>query len=118
MWGESGSFSYFNFLASPISRKELLNGVAPPPSEPCRRISRTRLSSRWLSLITSKRIDRPVHELLLSYTAPDPQRKHCASVGDLNHDHVPFGRCVSGGCFSASSESSRPARRTSSCSCA
>src|SRR5271166_4985038 len=41
----------------------------PLPPEPCRRISRTRLSSQWLCLVTSKRIDRPVHGPLLSYTA-------------------------------------------------
>src|SRR5208337_124144 len=91
---------------------------APPPSEPCRRISRTRLSSQWFGLITSKRIDRPVHGPLLSYTALELQRRHSASVDDLNRDHVLCDRCVFGGCFAASSESSRPARKTSSCSCA
>src|SRR5271157_4439301 len=91
---------------------------APPPSEPCRRISRTRLSSQWFGLITSKRIDRPVHGPLLSYTALELQRRHSASDDDLNRDHVLCDRCVFGGCFAASSESSRPARKTSSCSCA
>src|SRR5208337_5678811 len=67
---------------------------APPPSEPCRRISRTRLSSQWFGLITSKRIDRPVHGPLLSYTALELQRRHSASDDDLNRDHVLCDRCV------------------------
>src|SRR5271157_245704 len=71
-----------------------------------------------LACFTSKRIDRPVHGPLLSYTARDLQRRHSASDDDLNRDHVLCDRYVSGGCFAASSESSRPARKTSSCSCA
>ena len=38
----------------------------PPPSEPCVRFSRTRLSSRWF---TAERIDRPPHGLWSRCTA-------------------------------------------------
>ena len=45
----------------------------PPPSEPCRRFSRTRLSGQWF---TSSRTDEPTSRLGPSCKAPSRQRTH------------------------------------------
>ena len=49
---------------------------APPPSEPCVRFSRTRLSGRWF---TSERIDRPARGPRIRRTTRVRQRRHWAS---------------------------------------
>jgi len=67
-------------------RKSRLNS-APPPSEPCVRISRTRLSGRWF---TSERIDRPQCGLWLTRTTHTQQRRRLASVDDRHLVLSPF----------------------------
>ncbi len=57
---------------------------ATPPSEPYVRISRIRLSSRW---VTAERIDRPTHGLRQGSTTHGRQRKHWS--GADGHYPVP-----------------------------
>ena len=67
----------------------------PPPSEPCVRISRTRLSSWWF---TALRIDAPRHRLLSGRTALAQKERHWSS--DYGPGRVPFPsvRIVYAGC--------------------
>src|SRR5215208_6381947 len=77
----------------------------PPPSEPYERVSRIRLSGRW---VTAERIDGTWRGPLSGRTVHAPQRRHWASVDDRNRVHALYLRTVGGGGCEASSGSSRP----------